>query len=564
MSAALRNPGLRLRDVGVTPGAVLALVLLTVASQLAFLAFLLVMKHISDGVMDTRNGATAIAFAGLYALIVVMCAGYGHLRSAILGAIAERLGITLQVEALQAAVRNAVRTDTAQGTAVLREISRVQSFFANRSVLLFLELIGAVVAIAIMFCLDTGLGLFGLGGAAAVGGLGLLVHRVADPAARAGARALSDSAVELSSQLSHPDLVRGLGLVPATLARWQHRYGAALALDEAARDRAKAVQAIEHLLHDLIQMAVFVYVCLLLFEQAATAGMLVSVYFLSGNALQPFSHLTQSWENWSGGVAAWRRLRRVMRQEAAPEPLPRDPAAPAGLLLDGVAFHPPRREAPIVGGVALHLAPGAVCTVQGPNGVGKSTLMRLVLGLLPPTDGRVLLDGQDTLRCDRESLGARIGYLPQDVQLLDDDVFGNIGRGPGAAPEAVVAAARAAGAHEMIGRLPLGYQTPAGHTSGLSAGQRRLVGLARALYGDPALLVLDEPEVGLDGSARTEMRAAVERTRARGGVVLVVTHEPLTWSDVADIRLTLGPKGAWEAQSLRPGAAMQETGLAAH
>ena len=257
-----------------------------------------------------------------------------------------------------------------------------------------------------------------------------------------------------------------------------------------------------------------------------------------------------------------------MRQDAAPEPLPRDPAAPAGLLLDGVAFHPSGRPAPIIGGIALHLPPGAVCTVQGANGVGKSTLVRLALGLLPPSAGRVLLDGQDSLHCERESFGARIGYLPQDVQLLDTDVFGNIGRGPDAAPEAVVAAARAAGAHAMIGRLPLGYQTKAGQTSGLSAGQRRLVGLARALFGEPALLVLDEPEVGLDGAARAELRAAVERCRQRGGVVLVVTHEPQTWADVADIRLILGPGGTWRAQPLHPDAAMpdaatMETGLAA-
>ena len=176
----------------------------------------------------------------------------------------------------------------------------------------------------------------------------------------------------------------------------------------------------------------------------------------------------------------------------------------------------------------------------------------------------MLLDGQDSHRCDREAFGARIGYLPQDVQLLDADVFGNIGRGPDAAPEAVVAAARAAGAHAMIGRLPLGYQTQAGQTSGLSAGQRRLVGLARALFGEPALLVLDEPEVGLDGAARAELRAAVERMRQRGGVVLVVTHEPQTWADVADTRLILGPGwslGGAAAASRR--SRLMETGLAA-
>jgi ATP-binding cassette subfamily C protein len=169
----------------------------------------------------------------------------------------------------------------------------------------------------------------------------------------------------------------------------------------------------------------------------------------------------------------------------------------------------------------------------------------------------VLLDGQDTWFCDRAALGARLGYLPQDVQLLDGTVFDNIGRGPGASAEAVVAAARAAGAHDMIGRLPMGYQTPAGASSGLSAGQRRLIGLARALCGGPALLVLDEPELGLDGAARGAMRGAVDAVRRRGGVALVVTHEPANWSAEADLRLQLAPGGAWR---VRPAGAQDGAG----
>jgi ATP-binding cassette subfamily C protein len=204
-----------------------------------------------------------------------------------------------------------------------------------------------------------------------------------------------------------------------------------------------------------------------------------------------------------------------------------------------------------------------VLLVEGGNGAGKTTLLRLLLGLVPPGAGRVLLDGQDTCFCDRSVLGARIGYLPQDIQLLEADIFTNIGRGPGAPAELVVAAARMAGAHEMIGRQPMGYQTQAGNSAGLSAGQRRLVGLARALYGMPRLLVLDEPEIGLDGAARRAMRAAVSQASAAGAVVILVTHEPATWADLAGHRLRLEAGGGFEWLAGGPGEARMEQHRAA-
>jgi ATP-binding cassette subfamily C protein len=286
-------------------------------------------------------------------------------------------------------------------------------------------------------------------------------------------------------------------------------------------------------------------------------------FFLANHAIQPFSGVVQYWSGWSAGLGAWKRLRETLRRYDSPPALPPEADAQPGLRIEKASFWPEGRERPIIGGIDLHLPPGAVLTIQGRNGVGKSTLLRLVLGLLPPTEGRVLLDGQDTHYCERDLLGARIGYLPQDVQLLETDIFANIGRGPDAPPEAVVAAARAAGVHDAIGRLPLGYQTQSGATSGLSAGQRRMVALARALYGTPTLLILDEPEVGLDGPSRNALRAAVERARLGGAVVLIVSHEPDTWTDMTDYRLTLSPNGIWALEAATRDASGKGTSFAA-
>jgi ATP-binding cassette subfamily C protein len=532
---------------------------LTLGAQVGLLGFTVVMMHVTDGVAETRNPDTLAALALVLLLLLVLSAAYNHLRAALLSAAAERFGLRLRAAAMQAAIRNAVRTDPGSGLAVMQDIHRVGAFLAGGSFVAGLELVSAVVAILMLFALDTGLGLLVLGGVALAASLGAVMHRAtARPVAEARERMLETSA-ELGGQLVHPDLSRGIGLLPATLLRWRGRYEEALRCLDRSQGRAGALIGLETVLAEALGLAVQVYACWLVFERAGTIGLMMGAFLFCNAAMGPFSALFRSWEAWAFAFQSWRRLRAVLGQDGAQAALPADPGAPRGLAIEAVGFHPPGRERPVLDGVSLRLAPGTVALVEGPNGVGKSTLLRLVLGLMPPTAGRVLLDGQDTWFCDRAALGARIGYLPQDVQLLDGTVFDNIGRGPGAPAGAVVGAARAAGAHDMIGRLPMGYQTPAGASSGLSAGQRRLIGLARALLGDPALLVLDEPEVGLDGAARAAMRGAVEAVRRRGGVVLVVTHEPANWLAEADLRLQLAPGGAWRARPAGDGGAEEDS-----
>ncbi|MBX6741865.1 MAG: ATP-binding cassette domain-containing protein [Acetobacteraceae bacterium] len=549
--------GLRLRDVGVTPLAVATVVGLTIFSQLGLLGFIIVMKHVTDGVVTTGNGSTLVGFALLFAFTLIISGLYTHLRAAMLSAVAERFGLRMQVQAMQAAIRSAVRTDTGNGLSVLQDIDQVRRFLGSGGPTIFLDLISGLVALGLLFYVDTTLGLIGVLGILATIVTGYIMYRATRTVMQQARKKFVDTSAELSGQLVHPDLVRGIGLLPATLFHWQGRYEDALASMESAQNRANALLGLESVVAQLHSTAVKVAVCAIIFSHTTGMGLMLIAFFFTNAAIAPFSHLFQRWDGWLLALQAWRRLQEAMRQDGAPEILPAEPEAPRGLLIEDLTFHPPGRARPILTEVTLRLAPGTAAVVQGPNGVGKSTLMRLTLGLMPPTSGRVLLNGQDTYRCDRAELGARIGYLPQDVQLLEGSVFDNIGRGPGAPPEAVVAAARMAGAHEVIGRLPLGYQTPAGATSGLSAGQRRLIGLARALYGEPDLLILDEPEVGLDGYARAAMRGAVAAVRQRGGVALVVTHEPRTWLDVIDLLLLLHPGGTWQVQ---PATQAQESG----
>lgn len=556
-------PGLRLRDHGVTPLFCFTALLLTACSQLATLCFILMILHMADGVVETQNSDTIYAFALVYLFLAFVSAMSLVYRWQMVGAVAERFGLRVQALALQAAVRTAVQRDAVEGASLLQDIATVQAFMRSQQPMALFDVLIGFMALGLMFYLDTSLGIISVIGIVAVVGIGVLLIWATRDLMRESRQRLSQTSSELGGQLVHPDLMRGLGMLKSTMLRWQPRYGGALGAVDRVKGRYSGLSSIEELVVGFYTMGVKVVAVLLIFQHIGTLGMLVATMLTAHLVVMPFGRLAKSWFAWSFASQSWQRIRDALQDYEEPDARPVDPSAPAGLLIEDLHFHPEGRPTPIIGSLTLRLAPGTVVTVEGPNGVGKSTLVRLVLGLLKPSSGQVRLDGQDSWYADRTEFGRRVGYLPQDVQLLDAPVLQNIGRGaPDAPPEMVVAAARAAGAHEMIGRLPLGYQTPSGPTSGLSAGQRRLVGLARALYADPRLIVLDEPEVGLDGYARVAMRTAVKDARSRGGVVLIVTHESETWRDIADLRLQLAPAGRWKVRPARGEGAEAEPGEA--
>jgi ATP-binding cassette subfamily C protein len=296
------------------------------------------------------------------------------------------------------------------------------------------------------------------------------------------------------------------------------------------------------------QMAIVIAGAWLLTTNQASPGVMLAATTIVGFATNPVVMLVGRWRDWAYGLLAWRRLAALIEEGAPPAPVAPMAGARAGLVLDDVTVRPPGSARVLVRGLGLHLAPGEAWAVLGPNGIGKTSLLRAVVGLAVPAEGRVLLDGQDTFRVDRARIGPRIGYLPQEPLLLDGSVIENIARFEVGQPGLAVAAARRAGAHDAIGRLHRGYDTPAGPAAGLSGGQQRMVALARALRGTPRLIVLDEPEAGLDAAQRAQLREGIAAARGDGAVVLLVTHDPRPWQGVLDGALRLGSEGAWSAE----------------
>jgi len=522
-------------------------VLLSAAIQATMLTTPLLTMHVFDGVMESRNLDTLYVLAAAMLVALLLGGALRWLRAALLAALAERVGRRLEIGALAASVRVSLAGERAAAGRALQDAAELRRMLGGSVPADVLDLVSIPVALFVLWLLHPLFFAVAFAASVVQGVIGVLADRATRGPVAAAALQEGRSRRDLTGRLAQRELVLGLGLLPTVLARFAPGQAEAGAARASAERRARALSG-------LLQLAVFgqqiaivwVGVWLLLANEISPGSMLAAAT-LVGLATQPVVQLVGHWRDWSEGIAAARRLAAVTRQGAAPAPALPEAAAP-GLVVEGLTLQHDGTTHPLVAGLDLLLPPGTAVVVAGANGAGKTTLLRALLGLVPPQAGRVLLDGQDTWRADRAALGPRIGYLPQEALLLDGSVMENIGRFAGGETADAVAAARRVGAHEAIGRLPRGYETAAGPDAGLSGGQSRLVALARAFHGAPRLILLDEPEAGLDGAARARLRAAVAAARDGGAVVLLVSHDPGAWRGVADRVLRIGRGGAWSLE----------------
>lgn len=526
-------------------GALLLCLALSVAVQGTVLVTPLLTMHIFDGVLETRNVATLAVLSIAFAVALILGGVLRWLRAALLALIAERAGRRIQLQALTASVRVAVAGDQQRAAMALQDVGELRRLLGGTLVADLLDLLSIPAALLFLWLLNP---LF-LAVAVAALGVKAMLAVAADRATRgvvaAATAATSRSANDLAAALRQPDAVLGLGMLPATLRRWAPGWVLALEREDAAQRRVKALQGLLTLADLAQQIAIVAAGAWLLTLNQASPGVMLAATTIVGFATNPVVLLVGRWRDWAYGLLAWRRLRELVAAGAPPAHEAPTAEARSGLVFEGVTIRPAGAARVLVRELDLRLAPGEAWAVLGPNGIGKTSLLRAVVGLSAPAAGRLRLDGQDTFRADRSALGERIGYLPQEPLLLDGTVIENIARFAADGPSCAVAAARRAGAHEVIGRLQRGYDTAAGPASGLSGGQQRLVALARALLGAPRLLVLDEPEAGLDAEQRGRLRDGVAAARAEGAVVLLVTHDPAPWRAVIDGALRIGADGRW-------------------
>ena len=421
---------------------------------------------------------------------------------------------------------NLVRPGSAS-TQPLQDLRVIRDFLPSPAVAALPELPAALLFMIILYVVSPWLAFLALAGAVVQVGLAWgNEKRTQPPLAQANKLAIQGQQ-QADAMMRHADVVRAMGMRPALFGKWWDLQQAMLVAQAEASDRAGVFTSLTKFVQMVLSSALLGMAAWLLLENALLGGgaMLIVGSVLGGRILAPLAQAIAQWRSVVNVRESWKRLDAMLQQVPEAEsgmPLP----VPHGILtVEGLVAAAPGSQAQILRGVQFGLQPGQVLAVVGPSASGKTTLARLLVGVWPPLAGKVRLDGADVFTWNKEELGPHVGYLPQGVELLDGSLAENIARFGTVNMDAVRVAAQAVGIHGWIESLPDGYNTLLGQEGArLSGGQRQRVGLARALYGQPAFVVLDEPNSSLDEAGEVALVQAVAQLSAQGTTFVLITH----------------------------------------
>ncbi|KQU87187.1 ABC transporter ATP-binding protein [Ensifer sp. Root31] len=516
--------------------------LLSVCISLLQLTIPLFMLQIHDRVLNSQSfdTLTMLTLLAISALVV-----YGVLDliralafQAMGSAIVRRLNAPVLASAVQASVNQGL-TRAAQS---LRDLSELRSFLTSSAVVAPLDAAWSPIFLGALFLLHPLFGLIGVVSVVLLVCCGLVNDLMTRQLTKEANQANVEAVSKIAGSLRHAEAIEAMGMLPALAKRWRGLQIHALGALEAGGTRSRAMASLTRSLRYSIQVITLAAGALLVLDQAITPGPMMASSILVGRLLIPFDTIIENWRQWVLAIAGWRRLEAAIGEDLAirqTTPTPHSVGDVGDMIVDKLVYAVPGVEVPIIKGISFSLSPGEVLGVVGPSAAGKSTLARLLVGILKPTSGGVFLDGHNTYLWERGSFGESVGYLPQSVSLLEGTIRENIARMEDGDPYKVIEAARLAEVHEMIGRLPLGYDTPVGdgHLT-LSGGQRQRIALARCLYNRPRLVVLDEPNANLDSLGERALVRAIQRMRDQGAIVIMIAHRP-SIMQVADKLLVL-------------------------
>jgi PrtD family type I secretion system ABC transporter len=509
-------------------GAGLFLFAFSLGINILALASPLYMMQLYDRVVSSRSVDTLVMLTLMFAVAIAALVALDTLRGQVLSRLGIWLDDRLGPPVIVAGLRATLATTTAgRAGEALRDRATVRNFLTGPTTTPLMDAPWAPLFIGLLYILHPLLGAIGLASGFVLFGLAVLNEAVTKAPLQHANRAAARTQRTIEAAFRNAEAVEAMGMREGVVRLWRRESHAGKRAQEVAANRAAVVQALSKFTRLIVQSAIMGAGAWLVIEQNASAGIMFGASFLVARALAPVENAIVTWKSLVSARLAYGRLQHLLdaaRPDPKGMPLPR----PEGeLAIERLVFGAPGSDTPILRGISFKLGAGEVMGLVGPSAAGKTTLARCITGTWRPSSGHVRLDGADIAVWLAADGGAHMGYLPQDVELFAGSVRDNISRLTEAEPEAVIRAAKLAGLHEMIMRLPKGYDSDIGEGGlKLSGGQRQRVGLARALFGEPRLVVLDEPNASLDAEGEAALIQAIAQLKARGTTVIVIAHRP--------------------------------------
>ena len=531
--------------------------------NLLMLAPAIYMLQVYDRVLNSRSESTLLLLTLLLVMFFLVMGGLELVRSRILVRVGARLDVLLNERLFNAVFDRTLRGQGSASAQPLHDLGNLRQFLTGNGLFAFFDAPWVPVYIAVLFVMHPWFGWLTVGGAVILTILAVAQELVTQKPLGMSNNLAVAAGNFVSSNLRNAEALEAMGMLGPIQQRWLERHKTVLNLQAVASDRAGVLTAASKILRMLLQSLVLGLGAYLAIEHVTTPGVMIAAMILAGRALAPIDMLIGTWRQFVSARTAYRRLQELLRAVPVRQRRMSLPPPRGAVTVENAFAIPPGGAVPVLKGVSFAVAAGEAIGIIGPSAAGKSTLARAVLGVWPLQAGKVRMDGADVSQWNRDEVGPYVGYLPQDIELFDGTVGENIARFGVVESDKVVEAARKAGVHEMILHLPKGYDTPIGEGGAvLSGGQRQRVGLARALYGDPVLVVLDEPNSNLDDQGEAALVQAVAALKAAGRTVLIITHRPSILSGVDKILVlregqvqAFGPRDQVMAQFARPAPA---------
>jgi PrtD family type I secretion system ABC transporter len=493
------------------------------------------MLQVYDRVLPSKSVPTLIGLSILLVALYAFQAVLDLIRTRVL----VRVGSAFDESVAESVYRMVIKlplkgTRSTETLQPVRDLDTIRNFLTGLGPTALFDLPWMPFYLAICFIFNFYLGLAATIGAIVIVTLTVITEvasrkPIADVAKSTAARNLF-----VESSRTHSEVLHALGMTGRMSDRWRETNAQYSDSQQRVSDVTGGLGSVAKVLRLLLQSAVLGVGAYLVIQQQATAGIIIASSIITARALAPVDVAIANWKGFGAARQSWRRLNALLAAIPAARPKLELPRPSKGLSVDNVSVVPPGSKRMVVQGVSFDLQAGSALGIVGPSGSGKSTLVRALLGIWPTHGGTVRIDGAELSQWPTDALGTHVGYLPQDVSLFDGTVAENISRFEvNASSDTIIAAAKEAGVHELILGLPNGYETQIGERGEtLSAGYRQRIGLARALYGDPFLVVLDEPNSNLDMDGELALAKAIQAVCDRQGIVIVIAHRPSVLNSV--------------------------------